>query len=145
MAILKAFKGIRPKKDKVSQLASRPYDVINSEEAAIEAEGNPYSFLHVVKPEIDLPSEIDHYSKEVYLKAKENFEKLLKDGILFSDPTECLYIYQLRMNGRKQNGIVGCAAVDDYINNVILKHELTRPDKEELIKELRQQIIDLRK
>lgn len=131
MAILKAFKGIRPIKDKVSQLASRPYDVLNSEEAAIEVEGNPFSFLHVVKPEIDLPAETDHYSKEVYLKAKVNFEKLLKEGVLFKDQTACIYIYQLRMNGRKQNGIVGCAAVDDYINNVILKHELTRPDKEE--------------
>jgi uncharacterized protein (DUF1015 family) len=131
MAILKAFKGIRPIKERVLQLASRPYDVMNSEEAVIEAEGNPYSFLHVVKPEIDLPADTDHYSKEVYLKAKENFEKLVRDGILFSDPEECLYVYQLRMNGNKQNGIVGCAAVDDYLNNVILKHELTRPDKEE--------------
>jgi len=131
MAILKAFKGIRPTKDKAALLASRPYDVLNSEEAFIEAEGNPYSFLHVVKPEIDLPSDTNHYSMEVYLKGKENFEKLMRDGILFSDPSDCLYIYQVRMNGRKQNGIVGCAAVEDYMNNVILKHELTRPDKEE--------------
>jgi uncharacterized protein (DUF1015 family) len=131
MAILKAFKGFRPVKDKVSLVASRPYDVMNSEEAKIEAGDNVYSFLNVVKPEIDLPDDIDHYSPLVYQKAKENFDKLLKDGIFFQDKQDCLYIYQLTMNGRKQTGIVGCAAVDDYFNDVIKKHELTRPDKEE--------------
>ena len=131
MAILKAFKGFRPVKDKVSLVASRPYDVMNSEEAKAEAGDNIYSFLHVVKPEIDLPEDIDHYSPLVYQKAKENFDKLLKDGIFFQDKQDCLYIYQLTMNGRKQTGIVGCAAVDDYLNGVIKKHELTRPDKEE--------------
>lgn len=131
MAILKAFKGIRPAKDKVKQLASRPYDVLDSNEARAEASGNIYSFLHVVKPEIDLPPNIDPYSKDVYLKGKENFEKLLKNGVFFQDDKECLYIYQQTMDGRKQNGIVGCAAVDDYLNDIIKKHELTRPDKEE--------------
>src|ERR1039458_1300449 len=131
MATLKAFKGIRPVKDKVSLVASRPYDVMTSEEAKIEAGDNIYSFLHVVKPEIDLPVDIDHYSPLVYQQAKKNFEKLMKDGIFFQDQDECLYIYQLTMNGRKQTGIVGCASVDDYLNNVIKKHELTRPDKEE--------------
>ena len=131
MAILKALKGFRPVKDKVSLVASRPYDVMNSEEAKAEAGDNIYSFLHVVKPEIDLPEDIDHYSPLVYQKAKENFDKLLKDGIFFQDKQDCLYIYQLTMNGRKQTGIVGCAAVDDYLNGVIKKHELTRPDKEE--------------
>jgi len=131
MAILKAFKGFRPLKDKVSLVASRPYDVMNSEEAKAEAGDNIYSFLHVVKPEIDLPDDIDHYSPLVYQKAKDNFAKLLKDGIFFQDKTDCLYIYQLTMNGKKQTGIVGCAAVDDYLNGVIKKHELTRPDKEE--------------
>ncbi len=131
MATLKAFKGIRPIKDKVSLVASRPYDVMTSEEAKIEAGDNVYSFLHVVKPEIDLPEDMDHYSPLVYQKAKDNFAKLMKDGIFFQDQEECLYIYQLTMNGRKQTGIVGCASVDDYFNNVIKKHELTRPDKEE--------------
>jgi len=131
MAILKAFKGFRPVKDKVSLVASRPYDVMNSEEAKAEAGDNIYSFLHVVKPEIDLPDDIDHYSPLVYQKAKDNFAKLLKDGIFFQDKQDCLYIYQLTMNGKKQTGIVGCAAVDDYLNGVIKKHELTRPDKEE--------------
>lgn len=131
MAILKAFKGFRPVKDKVSLVASRPYDVMNSEEAKAEAGDNIYSFLHVVKPEIDLPDNVDHYSPQVYQKAKDNFAKLLKDGIFFQDKQDCLYIYQLTMNGKKQTGIVGCASVDDYFNDVIKKHELTRPDKEE--------------
>lgn len=131
MAILKAFKGLRPLKDKVSLVASRPYDVINSEEAKIEAGDNVHSFLHVVKPEIDLPEDLDHYSPLVYQKAKDNFEKLIKDGMFLQDKTDCLYIYRLTMDDRKQTGIVGAAAVDDYFNNVIKKHELTRPDKEE--------------
>ena len=131
MAILKAFKGLRPKKDKVSLVASRPYDVINSEEAKIEAGDNVHSFLHVVKPEIDLPADLDHYSPLVYQKAKDNFEKLIKDGMFLQDQTDCLYIYRLTMDGRKQTGIVGGASIDDYFNNIIKKHELTRPDKEE--------------
>ena len=131
MAILKAFTGIRPIKEKVNLVASRPYDVLNSEEAKIEAGDNIYSFLHVVKPEIDLPEDMDHYSPLVYKKGKENFEKLVRDGLFSQDKNECLYIYQLTMDGRTQTGIVGCASVDDYLNNVIKKHELTRPDKEE--------------
>ncbi len=130
MAILKAFKGLRPKKDKVSLVASRPYDVINSEEAKIEAGDNVHSFLHVVKPEIDLPADLDHYSPLVYQKAKDNFEKLLKDGMFMEDKTDCLYIYRLTMDGRTQTGIVGGASIDDYFNDIIKKHELTRPDKE---------------
>lgn len=131
MAILKAFKGLRPVKDKVKQIASRPYDVLNSEEAKKEAEGNPYSFLHIVKPEIDLPAEIDHYAPEVYEKGKENFAKMLKDGLFFKDDNNYLYIYAQTMNGKRQIGLVGCAGVEDYLNNVIKKHELTRADKEE--------------
>ncbi|HRH12079.1 MAG TPA: DUF1015 family protein [Bacteroidia bacterium] len=131
MAILKAFKGLRPQKDKVSLVASRPYDVINSEEAKIEAGDNTHSFLHVVKPEIDLPDDVDHYSPLVYQKAKDNFDKLVKEGMFIQDKEECLYIYRLTMDGRTQTGIVGGASIDDYFNNVIKKHELTRPDKEE--------------
>ncbi len=131
MAILKAFKGFRPKKENVSMVASRPYDVLNSDEAKIEAGDNTYSFLHVVKPEIDLPADLDHYSPLVYQKAKDNFDKLVNDGMFLQDKNDCIYIYQLTMDGRKQTGIVGCASVDDYLNNVIKKHELTRPDKEE--------------
>jgi uncharacterized protein (DUF1015 family) len=131
MAILKAFKGIRPVKDKVKLIASRPYDVLNSEEARIEVVGNDFSFLHVVKPEIDLPKNTDHYSAEVYQKGKENFEKMLNKGILFQDKKDYLYIYAQTMNGKRQIGIVGCAGVEDYLNNIIKKHELTRSDKEE--------------
>ncbi len=131
MAVLKAFKGLRPPKEIVMQLASHPYDVLNSEEARKEAKGNPYSLLHIIKPEIDLAPKTNLYSPEVYKKAKENFLAFQKNGWLKPDAEEYLYIYAQTMNGKTQYGIVGCAAVNDYLNNVIKKHELTRPDKEE--------------
>lgn len=130
MAILKAFKGIRPVKDKAARIASRPYDVLNREEAKKEA-SDQYSFLHVIKPEIDLPDSVDEHDDQVYQKGKDNFFKLIADGVMVKDKEECLYIYAQTMNGRTQYGIVGCAAVEDYMNNIIRKHELTRPDKEE--------------
>ncbi|HEX3008741.1 MAG TPA: DUF1015 domain-containing protein, partial [Bacteroidales bacterium] len=131
MAILKPFKGIRPVQGKAKTIASRPYDVLNREEAKAEAMGNPDSFLHVVKPEIDLPGSVDEHAPEVYVKGKSNFDEMIKSGIMFQDEDNCLYIYAQTMNGRTQYGIVGCAAVSDYMNNIIRKHELTRPDKEE--------------
>ena len=131
MAKIKAFKGLRPISDKVSSVASRPYDVLNTEEARKEAAGNPFSFLHVVKPEIDLPQGQNPYASEVYNKGKENFSALLENGTFFQDDKECLYIYRLTMDDKSQAGIVAAAAIDDYFNNVIKKHELTRPDKEE--------------
>lgn len=131
MAILKAFMGLRPVKERVRKIASKPYDVLSSDEARIEAEGNPYSFLHVVKPEIDLPVDTDQYSPAVYEKGKENFEKMIKDGLFFQDNSNCLYVYALTMNGKRQIGLVGCAGCDDYMNGIIRKHELTRADKEE--------------
>lgn len=131
MAKIKAFKGIRPNKEKAKLVASRPYDVLNTEEARVEVKDNPYSFLHVVKPEIDFPASQNPYAPEVYKKGKENFKSFMDDGILFQDEEDCLYIYQLTMDGRTQAGIVAAAAIDDYFNNVIKKHELTRPDKEE--------------
>ncbi len=131
MAILRAFKGIRPVKDKVKQIASKPYDVLNSDEARIEAKDNPYSFLHVVKPEIDLSPEVDHYSPLVYEKGRENFCKMVNEGLLTKEDKECLYIYALTMNGKRQVGLVGCAGVEDYLNGIIKKHELTRKVKEE--------------
>ena len=131
MAILKAFKGLRPPNEIVKDLASRPYDVLNSEEAREEAFDNEYSLLHIIKPEIDLAEEVDLYSPEVYNKAKSNFEKFKKSGWLVEDDDEYLYIYAQTMFGKTQYGIVGCASVEDYMNNVIKKHELTRPDKEE--------------
>jgi len=127
---IKAFKGLRPVADKVKQVASRPYDVLDSDEAREEAKGNPYSFLNVVKPEITLAQEVDHYSPAVYEAGKINFQKLMKDGIFFQDKEECLYIYELIMDGRSQNGIVASASVQDYMDGHIKKHELTRPDKE---------------
>lgn len=131
MAKIKAFQGIRPKKEYVKEVASRPYDVLDSAEARKEAEGSGLSFLHVVKPEIDLPEDTDPYSPAVYQKGKENFQKLVDQGIFFQDAKPCLYLYQLIMDGHSQTGVVACASVDDYLNNVIKKHELTRPDKEE--------------
>lgn len=131
MAILKPFKGVRPVADKAASVASKPYDVLNEKEARAECEGNPLSFYHVIKPEIDFSDDHDHYAPEVYQKGKQNFDSLVNDGVFFSDDQDCLYIYQQTMNGRKQNGIVGCAHIDDYFNDIIKKHELTRPDKEE--------------
>ena len=127
---IRAFKGYRPVAEKAKAVASRPYDVLNSEEALEEANGNPWSFLNVVKPEITLPPETDHYSATVYEAGKNNFQKLVKEGVFFQDKEECLYIYELEMDGRSQNGIVACASVDDYMDGHIKKHELTRPDKE---------------
>lgn len=131
MAILKPFKGIRPKKEFVEKIASKPYDVLNEKEARKEAEGNSLSFYHVIKPEIDFPDEFDHYAPEIYSRGKENFDKMFRDGVFFQDHEECYYIYAQTMSGRTQYGIVGGASVADYVNNVIKKHELTRPDKEE--------------
>ena len=131
MAILKPFKGLRPPKELASRVASRPYDVLNSEEAREEAKGNPYSLLHIIKPEIDFPSGTDEHTNPVYSKAVENLNLFRKEGWLKRDSRECLYIYAQTMDGRTQYGIVGCASVDDYLNGIIRKHELTRSDKEE--------------
>ncbi len=131
MAILKPFKGLRPPVAISRKLASRPYDVLNSEEAREEAMGNPYSLLHIIKPEIDLPASVDIHSQQVYDKAKENFDLFRKQGWLEPDGADLLYIYAQTMNGKTQYGIVGCAGVADYLEGIIKKHELTRKDKEE--------------
>jgi uncharacterized protein (DUF1015 family) len=131
MAVLKAFKGLRPPATIVKELASRPYDVLNSDEAREEAKGNQYSLLHIIKPEIDLPASMDIHAEPVYGKAKENFDLFKKNGWLVPDNQELLYIYAQTMNGKTQYGIVGCAGVEDYLNGIIKKHELTRKDKEE--------------
>ena len=131
MAIVKPFRGLRPPKDIVKQLASRPYDVLNSAEAREEVIGNPYSLLHITKAEIDCPVGIDEHSQEVYDKVVENFKTFKEKGWLVKEDTEKFYIYAQTMDGRTQYGIVGCAHVDDYLNNNIKKHELTRKDKEE--------------
>lgn len=131
MAVLKAFRGWRPPRDIASLLASRPYDVLNSEEAREEAHDNPYSLLHIIKPEIDLDPAIDVHADEVYDKAVENFMMFREKGWLVQDAEDRLYIYAQTMNARTQYGIVGCASVADYMNGIIKKHELTRKDKEE--------------
>lgn len=131
MAILKAFRGLRPPAEIVKEVASRPYDVLNSREARMEAKGNPYSLLHIIKPEIDLPADLDEHNSKVYEKARENFSLFRKNGWLVQDEKERLYIYAQTMNGKTQYGIVGCAGVDDYMNGIIKKHELTRHEKEE--------------
>ena len=132
MSIIKPFKGFRPPVSIVEKLASRPYDVLNSEEARKECEGNPYSLLHVTKAEIDLPQGTDEHSPEVYLQVVNNYNKFKDNGWLVKDEEEKLYIYAQSMDLKKwQYGIVACAASEDYVNKIIKKHELTRKDKEE--------------
>jgi uncharacterized protein (DUF1015 family) len=131
MAIVKPFRAIRPKKEYAEQVISLPYDVMSKEEASKMAEGNPYSFLHICRSEIDLPHIEDPYSDQVYSKARKNIENLLANEILFQDENSYLYIYRQTMDGRTQTGIVGCASIDEYLNNTIKKHEFTRVEKEQ--------------
>lgn len=130
MAVFRGFKAFRPAADRQAQIPALPYDVMNSDEAREMVKGNPYSFLHVDKAEIDLPLGTDLYADAVYEKAKENLLSLESTGALVQDSTPCLYIYKQVMNGRAQIGIVGCASIDDYMNNVIKKHEHTLAKKE---------------
>ena len=130
MAIIKPFKALKPKKELAEQVASRPYDVLNSEEAKKEAAGNNYSFLRITKSEIDLPDGIDTHSQQVYDKAKANLELFIQNGTLFKEEKPCYYIYQLVMNGKSQTGLICVSSIEDYFNDVIRKHELTRPEKE---------------
>lgn len=131
MSIIKPFKALRPQAQFAKQVASRPYDVLSSAEAKIEAQGNPASFLHITKSEIDLPEQTDLYSNVVYERAKENLTAFLKRDILFRENKDCYYIYRLIMDGRSQTGLVCVSSVDDYENGIIKKHEFTRPDKEQ--------------
>ena len=131
MAIIKPFKGIRPPQELVEQVASRPYDVLNSDEARTEAEGNEKSLYHIIKPEIDFPVGTDEHDERVYAKAAENFQLFQDKGWLVQDSKENYYIYAQTMNGKTQYGLVVGAYVPDYMNGVIKKHELTRRDKEE--------------
>lgn len=131
MAVIKPFKAVRPPRELVEQVQSRPYDVLNSEEARAEAEGNEKSLYHIIRPEIDFPVGTDEHAPEVYAKAAENFAKFQQEGWLVQDAKEQYYIYAQTMNGRTQYGLVVCAYVSDYLNGVIKKHELTRKDKEE--------------
>lgn len=130
MAIVRAFKGIRPIEELASKIAALPYDVMSSEEAREMVAGDPNTFLHVDKAEVDLDPSIDIHDKKVYEKARENLDGLISSGKLIQDEKPCLYIYRQIMNGRAQTGLVFCASIDEYINNKIKKHEFTRADKE---------------
>ncbi|MDQ1332940.1 MAG: hypothetical protein QG576_975 [Bacteroidota bacterium] len=131
MAVVKPFRGLRPPREIVKELACLPYDVMNAEEAAAMADGKETSLLHITRAEIDLPSDTDNHSDAVYKKSVENFALWRKKDWLIQDETASFYIYAQTMSGRTQYGIVGCASVDDYLNGIIKKHELTRPDKEQ--------------
>lgn len=131
MAVIKPFKGVRPPRELVEQVQSRPYDVLNSAEARAEAEGNEKSLYHIIRPEIDFPVGTDEHAPQVYARAAENFAKFQKEGWLVQDSKEQYYIYAQTMDGHTQYGLVVCAYVNDYMNGVIKKHELTRKDKEE--------------
>lgn len=130
MSNIKPFKALRPQAQFAKQVASRPYDVLNSAEAKVEVQGNPYSFLHITKSEVSLPDNIDIHTQQVYDKAKENLDAYISRGVLFTEDKPCYYIYQLMMNGKVQTGLVCGSSVDDYENDVIKKHEFTRPEKE---------------
>ncbi len=131
MTVVKPFRGLRPPTEIAADLACLPYDVMNSDEARKMAEGIPCSLLHITRSEIDLPPGTDIHSSEVYNKSAANFRKWRKKGWLIQDKKPFFYIYAQTMNGRTQYGLVGCASVDDYLDGKILKHELTRPDKEQ--------------
>lgn len=126
MAKVKPFRGVRPPREFVEQVASRPYDVLNSQEARAEAEGNPRSLYHIIKPEIDFVDGTDEHDPKVYDKAVENFKAFQNEGWLVQDDKEHYYIYAQTMDGRTQYGIVVAANVDDYMNGVIKKHEIGR-------------------
>lgn len=131
MAIVNPFKALRPQPQFAPKVASRPYDVLDSKEAKVEARGNPHSFLHITKSEIDLPEDTDIHSAEVYERAKQNLNAFIQRGVLFREDKPCFYIYQLIMNGRSQTGLVGISSIDDYEKGIIKKHEFTRPEKEQ--------------
>ena len=130
MSTIVPFQALRPDPQFASQVASKPYDVLNSHEAREEAADNPWSFLHITKSEIDMPLNVDTHAQEVYDKAKENLQSFIEKGILLEENKPCYYIYRLVMNGRSQTGLVAGSSIDDYEKGIIKKHELTRPEKE---------------
>src|SRR5580693_5948858 len=131
MVTIKPFAALRPKSELAEQICELPYDVMSSDEAREIAAGNPLSFLHVSKPEIDLPPGTDLYSPEVYMKGKENFQKLISQGALKVDSQPNFYLYRQIMGNHAQVGLVAAASCEEYLNNIIKKHEFTRPDKED--------------
>ena len=130
MAIIKEFIALRPNKEFVSKVAELPYDVVTTEEAKSLTQENPYSFFHITRPEVDVPAGHNPYAQDVYNKGKENLQKFINDGVLTYDNGAYLYLYTLKMGNHMQTGIVAVVSIDDYINNVVKKHELTREDKE---------------
>src|SRR5436853_991656 len=131
MATIKPFAALRPKPELAARICELPYDVMSSDEARQIASGNPLSFLHVSKPEIDLPPSSDIYAPEVYAKGKENFERLIAQGALRQDPKPYFYLYRQVMGRHSQTGLVAAASCEDYLQGIIKKHEFTRPDKED--------------
>lgn len=130
MATIKPFPALRPKPELAARICELPYDVMSSAEAREIAKNNPLSFLHVSKPEIDLPPNIDLYDSRVYARGRENFEKLIREGALQQDAQSSFYLYRQIMGSHSQVGLVAIASCEDYLKNVIKKHEFTRPDKE---------------
>jgi uncharacterized protein (DUF1015 family) len=131
MATVTPFAALRPDPQLASKVCELPYDVMSSAEARVMAEGNPLSFLHVSKPEIDLPEDTDPYSDAVYAKGRENFQKLIADGVLRRDPQPVFHLYRQIMGDHSQTGLVALASCEEYLQNIVKKHELTRPDKED--------------
>ncbi|MFA5627395.1 MAG: DUF1015 family protein [Thiohalomonadaceae bacterium] len=131
MSLIRPFAGLCPAPNRAAEVAAPPYDVLDSNEARQRAAGKPWSFLHISKPEIDLPADIDPYDARVYAKGKENFTAMLKQGVLLQDPVPTYYLYRLIMGEHQQTGLVAAASVSDYDSNRIRKHEFTRPDKED--------------
>jgi uncharacterized protein (DUF1015 family) len=131
LPLFRPFRGLRPGREFAARVAAPPYDVLSSQEARLLAEGNPYSFLHVSKPEIDLPADLDAYAPEVYAKGAENLRRMIASGVLNQDPVPCFYIYRLQMGDHVQTGVAGGASVAAYDENRIRRHEFTRPDKED--------------
>ena len=131
MAVFKAFRALRPAPEKAAKVAALPYDVVDRQEAKAIGDKNPDSFLHVDRAEMDLPDETDLYDSSVYAKARENLHNMEADGTMIQDEVPCYYIYELTRKGKTQTGLAGCCSIDDYLNDVVKKHELTREDKEQ--------------
>ena len=131
MAVFKAFRALRPAPEKAAKVAALPYDVVDRQEAKAIGDKNPDSFLHVDRAEMDLPDETDLYDSSVYAKARENLHTMEADGTMIQDEAPCYYIYELTRKGKTQTGLAGCCSIDDYLNDVVKKHELTREDKEQ--------------
>ena len=131
MPLIQPFRALRPAPERAAEVLAPPYDVLTSDEARQRAAGKPNSFLHVSKPEIDLPAGTDPYSPQVYAKAAESLSRMIADGVLIRDPAPCYYAYRLTRQGRSQTGLAAAASVADYASNRIRKHEFTTPVKED--------------